>query len=88
MSIIYKYPLNIQDTQIVQMPAGKIILDVAFQDMKLMLWALVKPENETEDVHIRIIGTGQELQTNYGMFHIKTIEDNINGFVWHVFEEG
>lgn len=87
MTIIYKYPLEIQDSQIIQMPSQQIILDAAFQNMKLMLWAMVNPENKPEDVVIRIIGTGHEFQNNYGMLHIKTVHDNINGFVWHIFED-
>lgn len=88
MTIIYKYPLEIQSTQIIQMPKQQIILDVAFQNMKLMLWAMINPENKPEDVVIKIIGTGHEFQNNYGMWHIKTVQDNLNALVWHIFEDG
>ncbi len=87
MTMIYKYPLEITGTQIIQLPNEQIILEVDFQGEILMLWAMVNPENKSKDVVIKIFGTGHPFQYNYGMRYIKTVHDNTNGLVWHIFED-
>ena len=80
---IHKYPLEIKDTQIINMPFGAIIRHVAFQDNALCLWAEVYPNNPPEPVTIVVIGTGHLIPRGA---YIGTVHDP-RGFVWHVIEQ-
>jgi hypothetical protein len=81
---IFKYPLRVTDHQSVPLPLGARILSVQFQDIWLSLWAAVDPKEAlTEARHIRIYGTGHELDSS-GRF-ITTVQQG--SLVWHIFEE-
>lgn len=90
MITIYKYPLQITDSQSIEIPACHKILDIQFQESQLVLWALVNPNFVKLLKHIYIFGTGQPIEhySNPSMFtdtyqYLKTIQQN--GFVWHIF---
>ncbi len=82
---IYKYPLEMVDTQIVAMPEGAQIISVQMQGDTLCLWAIVdiEPELPVTNRQIEIIGTGNLfMQTN--RLYIATAQ--CGPLVWHVFE--
>lgn len=87
MKKIYKYPLNITDTQEIEMPSGSIILKGGEQFGELFIWSIVDPESELiESRTICIFGTGNELPYNINRHrYIDTIISE-NGLVWHIFE--
>jgi len=60
MRKIYKYPLEITDTQIVMLPLGTI-LSVMEQNNKIVLYALVDPNAKPVDHIIDMYGTGHEV---------------------------
>jgi hypothetical protein len=90
MHTIYKYPIEITDSQKVLMPQGAQILTAQFNNGRLCLWALV---NASEAVlmerTIRIQGTGNPVADPYLLKYIGTDQHVVNGttLVWHVFEE-
>src|SRR5262245_15015642 len=56
---IYKYPLQLTDLQVIDLPLNARLLSVEEQDNILMLWALVDEKAMTTmPVHIRVIVTG------------------------------
>jgi hypothetical protein len=91
MKVIYKYPLEITDTQTVELPYEHRILSVQAQNGILCLWAAVDLEETFKaDRTIRIIGTGNqsdELDFYFSgdMEFISTVQ--LSGLVWHVFTD-
>jgi len=55
---IWKFPLELDDQQVISMPEGSQILTVQTQDGIPCLWALVDEGAEKEDRVIYTIGTG------------------------------
>jgi hypothetical protein len=82
-SRIWKYELEITDTQIIEVPRAGVILSVANQNNKLCLWAMVEIDRPLEKREIEIIGTGNPIEMKDRHF-IGTVL--IDPFVWHVFE--
>ena len=84
--VIYKYQLDIEDEQMVQMPVGAQILSVGSQGDRLTLWAsinvlatlIISPRK------IMIRGTGNTFVHDPPDQFIGTVI--MDPFVWHVFE--
>ena len=55
---IWKYALEIKDTQTIHMPAGSRILSVQEQDRVVCLWALVDPDAAEVRRIVQFRGTG------------------------------
>jgi len=88
---VWKFPLNQEDTQTVDIPLPAQILCVQMQNGKACIWALCDPKRPLQRKTIRIYGTGYPLRViEYrGMRTDRYISTFQNGpFVWHVFEEG
>lgn len=86
MRTIWKFPLFVEDEQIVRMPKGAEILHAAFQLGVLCLWAKVDPDADEEERYVRIAGTGHPISESGGMRHIATVLTADGSLVWHVFE--
>lgn len=83
---IYKYPLEVQDEQVVLLPTGAKILTVQAQKDRPCLWALVNPTAPNDmAVTIRIIGTGHEIQDSDNLEYISTFQSFKGQFVLHAF---
>ena len=89
MRKIYKYPLEITDTQEILMPQGSRVISVAVQNGILCCWAIVVANSVDilEPVMIRIYGTGNPMDDR----DLGTEERFIGTvlmppFVWHVFQ--
>jgi hypothetical protein len=86
---IFKYQLELTDVQRLLLPRFAKILSVQFQGEDLCLWALVIPDQKSEDRIIRIIGTGHEINPSlqFNLEFIGTVQQYSGSVVWHVFEE-
>lgn len=84
---IYKYPLEVTDTQTIQMPKNAWILCVQVQSGTPCLWAVVKPEMATEPRIFHSVGTGHPMPENTLCEHIDTYQLRGGALVFHVFEE-
>lgn len=86
MNMIYKYELQIDDMQVIEMPKGSEILTAQVQNNKVCLWAMVDPvTSKTEGRKIRMIGTGNPVEDS-NLKYISTVQ-MVNGLVvWHIFE--
>jgi len=85
MQTIYKYSLNITDSQVTSMPKDAQILTAQTQNDCLCLWALVDTEKPNTDRVIRIYGTGHPTCVD-DFYYVSTVQTR-GGFVWHIFEE-
>ena len=87
MKEIYKYPLEITDTQFVELSLGAEILTVQMQGNQLCLWAMVNtlPEAIKKNRCIEIIGTGNPVPTG-DLKYISTFQMVGGGLIFHVFE--
>ena len=97
MKTIWKYELKIIDFQAIEnMPEGAKILHVDVQTInrntgddfiikwdKLMLWALVNPDNQLCTRRFAVVGTGNPFPTEETQY-IGTVQ--MLGMVRHVFE--
>ena len=87
MKKIYKYPIEIQDEQVVLLPTGAKILTVQTQSGKAFLWAMVNPTMHNDmAVTIRIFGTGHTIQDADRLEYIGTIQMCGGALVFHVFK--
>lgn len=88
MNTIYKYPLQIVDRQIVEMPKYARILSIQVQNGVPCIWAQVKPQSEKEKRVIYIVGTGQDLENFISDFCVYrgTFQMHSGTLVFHVFE--
>ena len=86
MKKIYKYPIEITDNQIVEMPVGAKILTVQIQNGVPCIWAMVDPEAEKEKVHIRVHGTGHNVPDSDRLEYINSIQMRGGVLVFHVFK--
>lgn len=90
MKTIYKYTLEITDTQDIELPYNAQILSVCEQHNKIVLYAFVDTNEELRQIaHIRIVGTGHPLEKHFMVMHrfIGTVVTDGGQWVWHVFEE-
>lgn len=75
MAVVYKYPLVVTDRQLVTMPKEAKILSVQVQ------------KNGTEEVPIRIHGTGHNIPDADRLAYIGTFQMPRYGLVFHAFLE-
>lgn len=97
METIWKFPIKIQDEQLVEMPKRSIILTVQIQGPEPYIWAIVNDDAKIINRKIRLAGTGTELpnvmaharayHTN-ARAYIGTIQLIEGNLIYHVFDEG
>jgi hypothetical protein len=88
---IWKFKLEVTDSQQIEMPVGAKILTVQTQDGWPCIWALVDPLAKKELRHIQTIGTGHTIENGEGLNDkylgtYQVIRD-WGVLVFHVFEE-
>lgn len=80
MKQIWKFKVD----NVIEMPKGAEILTVQLQDsFNACIWAVVDPENETENRIFEVVGTGHKFDDTNKKY-IGTWQDCM--FVWHLFE--
>ena len=89
MNTIWKYPLNLTDTQEVDMPKGAHILTVQRQGLgaeDIVMWAIVNTEAPRELVMIEAFGTGHPIE-NGERSYIGTLQFGLGTLVFHFFKK-
>jgi hypothetical protein len=84
---IWKFPLQMQDVQKIDMPQIEKILCVQVQNNQPCLWALCYPGTAKQKRKITIYGTGHYMSEGY-RDHIGTFQISGGQLVFHVFDEG
>lgn len=88
MHTIWKFPLEVDDSQTITMPKGARILAVQVQHGRPCLWALVDAnEDVRETVEIRTHGTGHRIPEGDARSYeyIATYQLQSGAFVFHAF---
>lgn len=81
---IYKYHLDIADTQTIEVPAGAEFLTAQMQRGQLYVWAIVDTDRLFEKEYFVIVGTGHPMPEKPKLLQfIATVQQEV--FVWHVF---
>ena len=83
MKTIFKYQLEIKDTQVIKIPKGADPFTAQFQGEQLCVWAAVETDAELEDREFRIFGTGQPLDLSGVFRYLSTVQQG--SLVWHIF---
>lgn len=86
MKKVYKYELDVADTQTVNMPQGAIIRHIGEQFGRLCMWVEVDPVAPLESRHIEIYGTGHPIQNEEGLCFIGTFMRLDGHFVGNAYE--
>jgi len=86
MRRVYKYPLSLETEQRSDIVKDAEILKIGFQGPVLTMWCLVDPAvEETEPMHLRIFGTGWNIDEFEFLMHLETVFQG--PYVWHIFED-
>ncbi len=89
MITVYKYPLKLEDSQVVELPYAANVLCVQAQYDLPYIWALVDTETRGPINYrtFRIHGTGHEIKDANSLVYIDTFQLHDGALVFHVFEE-
>lgn len=87
METIWKYELEVIDTQEIFIPNGFEVLAIKTQHGKPCLWARVDPERSKLNAEIRIHGTGHDVPETTGKY-LGTFQIHDGELVFHVFIRG
>ena len=86
MQTIYKYKLEVTDSQTIKLPLGAKILTVALQDGEPHIWSMVDTNDKYNDVEILTFGTGQDI-SYHGLQYIGTYQLLSGDLVYHIFSK-
>ncbi len=86
MNSIYKFPLNINASIEIDMPAGAQILTIETQNNEPQMWALVETLEDPEIRFFKVVSTGDPIDCEGELVYLGSfiIDD---GLIRHVFEE-
>lgn len=83
MKTIYKYPIEIIDSQVIEMPINAEVIHAGLDPQGApCVWATVRPDNKSEPVAVFVVGTGNPIPERARQ-HVGSF--NQGPFVWHVF---
>lgn len=91
MKTIYKYTLKPQDVQIIRVPKcenltiTEQVLNIGVQFGYPQMWCKVDTEAESQEIEIRTIGTGRNLEMALSSNYVGTYMLHGNTMVLHVF---
>lgn len=82
---IWKFELETNDEQYIEVPAGAVMLDVQIQNGTPCLWVRLDPEAEKYKRRIVTHGTGHRVPTTTTLY-IGSYQLQDGALVFHVFE--
>ena len=88
--VIWKFALEITDSQTIQMPCGAEVLTIQTQQEKPFIWALVNPQEEIVNYEFLMLGTEHPIDAadiKWGI-HVGTFQIHGGALVFHVFNMG
>ncbi len=86
--VIWKFPIDIRDKQLVEMPECAEILTVQVQHGQPCLWASVDPSRKREWRRIFTVGTGHWPKPLADWRYIGTYQLSNGDLVYHIFANG
>ncbi|RPD45493.1 hypothetical protein DNI29_19115 [Hymenobacter sediminis] len=86
MRTIFKYPVNLEDMQVIRLPRFSAPLSIQQQGEALQMWALVDTEQPLQDYLLHCYGTGHTVaELPIGHEFISTVQLAGGGLVFHFF---
>lgn len=85
---IWKFNIDVRDSQRVILPSQSELLSVATQDGHICIWALVDPRQPNCEREIVMRGTGHTAEGLKGRDFIGTVLIANDSLVFHVFDGG
>ncbi|MGS0526458.1 DUF7352 domain-containing protein [Zobellia nedashkovskayae] len=85
MKVIYKYPIETKDKQLLELPIGFEVLRVANQRNQIVIWALIDEYAKTDEYEIEVHGTGNPIYDSEKTKRKYLGTALCDPFVWHVF---
>lgn len=83
---VWKFPIEITDGQLIEMPHGARVIAVQAQRDAVCLWAIVEPGARREERHVIVAGTGHQLPPNVEEYqYAGTFQLQGGLLVFHVF---
>lgn len=86
MKRIFKYKLEVEGAQHIEMPERADILCVQVQNGEPHIWARVDPAAPKEKVFFRTYGTGHEMEKSWKRY-VGTYQLEGGALVFHVFTD-
>lgn len=81
---VWKYTLDLKDTQEIMLPYHHEILSLQMQNDQITIWVLVNPNDILSGTKFRIIATGQEIEDNMKNEKFIGTVQLVSGLVFHV----
>ena len=81
---MFKYPLKIEDFQVIAVPKGALLRCVQTQGETPCIWAEVDPSAPKVTREIRTYGTGHPMESDWP-FYLGTYQVNDGARVFHVY---
>ena len=87
-NVIWKYPLELTDEQVIHVPRSPQFLSCQIQNGKPCIWALVDPELRSKAISVYVVGTGNPVPEGVAdADFMGTVQMAGGSLVWHVFVE-
>ena len=83
---IFKYPFEIKDEFIIEMPYNSKILNTFCQNDIPCMWVLVNPQRKIQKRKFVVMGTGHSIEEIYNLEYVSTFPQFDGKFIWHLFE--
>ena len=83
-SVIYKYPLTLNDRQTVELPLGAEVLCAQAQYDTIMVWAKVDPQRYKEPRTFYVVATGAAVPED-AVTYLSTVQLFGGRLVFHVY---
>lgn len=87
MKTIYKWTLELKDTQTIMAPENTLFLTVQMQHGLPQVWGLCNPNLPAEKNIFHIRGTGHPVPEKDNLLYLGSFQMNEGQFVFHVFRE-
>lgn len=83
--VVFKYPIELQDEVVVDMPTDARIIHLAVQDGTICAWAIVDPDGYSSKRTFFVRGTGHPMPER-PCVPVGSVFFNDGALVFHVFE--
>lgn len=84
--VVWKFPLQLVETQEIEVPEGALALHLALQGRTPTLWAGCDPSQPREKRRVILAGTGLTNPRLATAGYLGTVQ--LDGYVWHYFDDG
>ncbi len=86
MKSIFKYPVNLENMQVIQLPRFSTPLSIQEQGGRFQMWALVDTEQPQRDYLLHCYRTGHQVEElPIGHEFISTVQLHSGALVFHFF---